>query len=330
VYLEPLIAALVAFTVSYITVHVVSKLRRPLSILTVDVHKPTPVVVPKIGGTCLLTSSIAVVVALALLAPNSSLTFKLAQIYAPTLIVGVLGLLDDILGLRPVARVLATLAVAIAVSCLTTVSDVVSVVGKIHSKIIIQVLAIASILVFSNAVNMLDVMNGIVPISTCIVLTALVLCLALRGEISEISLLLPLIAQYIPLALYNKYPARVLNGNVGSYFTGALLGVLACVTGMYLELTLACIPYIVNGLLILASTRGKVLSSGRLGVDRPIRCMSGKLTPNLSPNAALSLVRLVVLSGADSEPKVVNKIIQLFVISSLLAIAASCLGAVLS
>ncbi len=320
-------ATLIALVASYVTVHVISKLKGPDRIMTLDVHKPTPVRVPKIGGLCLITSSIAVLLYLTISCKDNPVLFmRYFQIYLPSIIIGILGLLDDIIGISPIVRVAVSLIVALSVALLFDVSSSITLVGIIHSRLIAELLAVLSILIFSNAVNMLDVMNGIVPISTCIVLVSLIVCLLLRGK-SYLSLaLLPLVAQYIPLVMYNKYPARVLNGNVGSYFTGTLLGVIACTFGLYLESVIACMPYIVNGLLILASTRGKVLASGRHGVDRPIKCISGRLTPNLNPGAAISLVRLVVLAGADSEYSVVIKITQLFLASSLLAVMISCLG----
>ncbi len=324
--LETLLLSLIALASSYITVRLVASTKSE-SLLTLDVHKPVPVKIPKVGGLCLLVSSILVLCALCLL---RGLTCRILEIYVPALALGAVGLADDLVGLSPAVRVVASLVVAAVVALLLCPSCYISFIGKIYSKTLVEILAILTILIFSNAVNMLDVMNGIVPSSTCIILATLTLCLLVRGSIQS-ALFMPIIlAQYLPLLLYNKYPARVLNGNVGSYLTGALLGGIACAFGLYLEVVLTSMPYIVNGLLILASTRGRVLASGRLGVDRPIRCVSGKLEPNLSPNAVTTLVRLVVLSGADTEYKVVNKITLLFIVSCLVAVAVSCLGALAS
>jgi UDP-N-acetylglucosamine--dolichyl-phosphate N-acetylglucosaminephosphotransferase len=176
---------------------------------------------------------------------------------------------------------------------------------------------------------MLDVMNGIMSISSCIILATLMVCSLIRGDAAASILFAILLAQYIPLALFNKYPARVLNGNVGSYITGAILGLAACQTGLYLELVVAALPYIINGLLILASTRGRALIGGRAVLERPIRCNAGILSPTLSTNCPLTLVRLVVLAGARTEPEVVNKVLLLFLVCSVVAVAATWLDAVL-
>ena len=315
-YLNYLSLLLVGLVSSLLTVHAVSRLRHP-RFLAPDAHKPYRVLVPKIGGACIVVACcMTVATALVLHIADERLLMTLAA----TALMGLVGLLDDVLGLRPLFRIGTSVILASAVVALDYVSHIVFPLGYIHNMVMISALAFLSIVILTNAVNMLDIMNGIVSGSVLMMCASLtIICLIEHKPNAALTYLVMTLA-CAPLFAYNKYPAKVFNGNVGSYALGAFLGVAAACYGTYVETVLAGLPYIINGMLILFSTRGRVFFGGRERAKRPIFCYSGRLVPNLDPDAPLTLARLAVLAGCRDEKCVVESILKMFLVCALLTV----------
>jgi len=303
--------------ISLVTVYLVSRSRSE-KILTIDAHKPGKVMVPKIGGVCLLTSGITVIIVNLLL--HIVPTDLLLIVELPAIIVGIVGLLDDIGDVSPIVRILVSILVSIILVLVATPYSKLLFIGDIRNIIFLDALSCIMMIIMFNAVNMLDIMNGIVSGGSLIVFIGLFIITLLR-KFDVFSLIyLTLIMQVLPLFLFNKYPAKVLLGNVGSYMLGTYIGVTACYCGTFVETLLLCLPFIINGLLIIASTRGRVFIGGRKRASRPILCKDGYLYPNPDPNATLSLARIFVIYGCNYEKDVVKGILTLFVIALILTV----------
>ncbi len=306
--------------ISLITVYLVSR-SRSSKILTIDAHKPGKVTVPKIGGICLLTSGIAAVVLDYIL--HILPTYLILLIEIPAIIVGIVGLLDDIWDVSPSIRILVSVLISIILVVLVHPYNSLLFIGTIRNVIFLDALSCIMMIIMFNAVNMLDIMNGIVSGGSLIVFIGLFIVTLLHRFYNFSLVYLVLIMQTLPLFVFNKYPAKVLLGNVGSYMLGTYIGVAACYCGTFVETLLLCLPFIINGLLIVASTRGSVFVGGRKRASRPILCSNGYLYPNPDPNATLSLARIFVIYGCTSEKDVVKNILALFVISLVLTVTVS-------
>ncbi len=302
---------------SLISVLCVSKLRSS-KILAIDVHKPNKVEIPKIGGLCLLASSLISILLDYFL--NVIKLELLLIIQLPAIIVGIVGLLDDLYDIKPIFRILTCILTSIVLVVLVTPTDSFLIVGSVRNVFFLDSLSCILMIIMFNAVNMLDVMNGVVSGACLIIFTTMLILSIFYGNIDNLKIYLLLLCQIIPLFLFNKYPARVFLGNVGSYMLGVYIGITACYCGMFVETLLACLPFIINGLLILASTRGRVFIGGRKYASRPIICNGGILYPNPDKNATLSLARIFVIYGSNTEPKVVKRILTLFLISCILTL----------
>jgi len=319
---EPLTAVylIICLITSLLTVYLVSRSRNE-RILTIDAHKPGKVTVPKIGGVCLLSSGI---VALSLdFILHAAPIDLVVLVEAPAIVVGVVGLLDDVGDVSPMIRILVSILVSIILVILVHPYSSLLLIGTIRNIIFLDALACLMMIIMFNAVNMLDIMNGIVSGGSLIVFIGLFIITLIRSLYSFSLIYLLLIMQVLPLFMFNKYPARVLLGNVGSYMLGTYIGVTACYCGTFVETLLLCLPFIINGLLIVASTRGRVFVGGRKRASRPILCREGFLYPNPDPAATLSLARIFVIYGCTSEKDVVKNILMLFIISLILTIAVS-------
>ncbi len=305
-----------SFTTSLLSLLQISKIRNS-KLLAPDAHKPYHVLVPKIGG---LSVVIAAVVSLILLKIFEVSNVDIYILLASVITMGLIGLVDDIVGLRPAVRILSSAALAIIVVIFGELSHEIYPLGLIHSTVIVTILAILSIVILTNAVNMLDIMNGIVSGSSLMMTVTLCIICALEHKTAASLAYMIMAAACVPLYLYNKYPARVFNGNVGSYALGAFFGVAAACFGTYLETVLSGLPYILNGMFILFSTRGRVFFGGRERAKRPIFCISGRLVPNLDADAPLTLARLAVLAGCRDEKCVVNSVLKMFILCGTLTV----------
>ena len=300
----------ISFAVSLATVESVRRFSRANRLKAPDVYKGN-VPKPKLGGVAVLASMI---LALALSWPGS-----LGAIAAAAVLSGIVGLVDDLVGLPAIARVLMPAAAAPLI--LAHVSQItLPFVGEIRDAYVVAAVAAMSVPVMANAVNMLDVANGIVPSSTLLIMATMAVVAILRGEWEAAWAALYIASSTAALYMYNRYPAKVFNGNVGSYTIGAAIGAYAVVYNMGFEVVLASMPYILNGLLIIASSRGL---KSREKLARPTRIINGIVCPSREENAPLTLVRLIVVDGALDEKGLYREVVKLFVITCTIAAITS-------
>ena len=145
-----------------------------------------------------------------------------------------------------------------------------------------------------------------------------IICQLLKSfSIEALCICLIIIAQIIPLLIFNKYPAKVFNGNVGTYFIGSILTIYAILNNLCFEYVLCTLPLVINGLLILISTKG---FKRREEIARPTKVINGIIHPELSKTSPITLVKLIVLDKPDTENNVVKKIVMLFLLTALITI----------
>jgi UDP-N-acetylglucosamine--dolichyl-phosphate N-acetylglucosaminephosphotransferase len=149
---------------------------------------------------------------------------------------------------------------------------------------------------------------------------------AWRGQIDAVHLLLVHIAASLALYLYNRYPAKTFNGNVGSYFLGASLSTLAVLYDLVPYLILAGLPFVVNGALIIFSSGG---IKGREKIARPTYLRNGVVYQDCS-SPIVSLVRIVVADKPMEEYHIFKALLALVLISSALTTALAVLLKLLS
>ncbi len=279
---------------------------RRRGIISVDVYKGRRDV-PKAGG---LIAMIAGLFGMSLLSLTDG---ELWYVVAAVLIVGLIGLLDDITDVNEIVRVAVSLFVAVGLYFAIRLRMTLPFMGTFYSPSWLAVLAIP---VMTNAYNMLDPVNGFLPLSNAIIATSLTINALLRGNIEAAYAFSVHIAASMALFIYNRYPAKAFNGNVGSYFLGAEIATLAAVYDMVAPLVFASMPYIVNGILIVFSAGG---IRGRNKIARPTVLVDGKVRQNCDSNV-LSLTRLLVGDRPMGEYEIFKALIYLTAITSALAV----------
>jgi len=309
--LEVAIPSLVGFIVAIISTLWIIKTSSDRGLVGKDVNKPNKPEVPLLGGVATVSGFVAG--SFTLLALNFSLAPLVEPILLSSLIVGFLGVLDDLLNIRQSLRAFTPIFAAVPVALASLGHSTISVpfLGPVNFGIFYYVLIVPiALTITSNAFNMLEGLNGL-SAGMGIVMAAAFAFIGLRGSgypfvAGLLSLIL--ISCLLGFLVFNRYPARVFPGNVGTYFIGALLGALGISGYMLTALVILYIPYVVE-FLLKARTRFKGISFG-------IPQQDGTLVWSGKPQ---SLTHVVMKVGRLKEPQVVG---LLWVMEALFAVLA--------
>ncbi len=184
--------------------------------------------------------------------------------------------------------------------------------------ILFPFIAMFAVTIGANAVNMMDVYNGVMPATTGVVAGSLLISAYILGRIEAYYLLLPFLGAVGAYYLFNRYPARVFSGDVGSFGIGAGLVAIAFLARLEIVLLIAMIPFILNAM----DTLLTVGLRERRDMDaRPTLLTSdGKLAVNTDPRAPVPLANLLLLDGPKTEKELIRQFIYIVAFSSVLGI----------
>jgi UDP-GlcNAc:undecaprenyl-phosphate GlcNAc-1-phosphate transferase len=169
--------------------------------------------VPRLGG---LAIYLAVIAAALILGEQ----FNFAQF--GTILVGAsgisfMGLIDDRWGLRPLIK----LAGQILAALLLVASGIV--VGTFRSDTINLLVTVAWVVYVTNAINLLDNMDGLAGGVAAIAATFFALMCSFSGQYLVGSLSIAVLGACIGFLLYNLNPASIFMGDSGALFLGYIL-----------------------------------------------------------------------------------------------------------
>ena len=323
------VACIGALTSWAVTPIAITALRRR-GLVRPDVHKPGKPLVPTCGGVPLFTALTVASVAAALLFPD--LSAKVLVFWLTLLIAFAVGLVDDIYVLKGEVKTLLSLLTiapiatsAYALGLVVLGRPRVPLLGTLRLTILYWLLLPLAVAGPANVVNMLDIMNGVMPGMSIIALVALAFTSALLKSVEGLVLTAILLGALVGYYPYNKLPARIFSGDSGSLTVGAGLGALAVMTRQELVVMTVLLPHLVNGFLVLASFKG--FKEHREVGERPIRVLGdGRLVPNYSLSAPLSLTRLILLvEGGGDEASVVRSYLIIECVAACLAVITALL-----
>ncbi len=321
--IEAVLALLVAGAVlSNIVARIVAKMNEKLGITGVDIHKPSKPRIPEACGLALIIAYSALLLVawlVGLVSTAEALVLALPPLYA-----GLIGLLDDLVRLDAKTKTLLTLTIAAPVLALGAYDPrpLLPLIGGLRITILYPCLLPFAYAVAANAVNMFDTYNGTMTS------TAFIACLALcfiefyalmhgvgsTAALLGVALLTGVLAGYLPL---NLYPARVFNGDTGSFFIGAALASIAILGRIEVALIAVMMPYIINGFYIIASVGGL---RERSEMVRPVKLEGYYIKAVKDPRAPITLVHLLTLKKPLTEKEVVAACILLEAVAAILGL----------
>ena len=276
----------------------------------IDIHKNAHPEVPESGGLSLVFGFLIAFIMLMIFFPeyfNKTLILLLTLILA-----GFIGFIDDRVKLRSRYKVLLTiltgsiLYIAYLFSFITISSPIIPFLGKLRLTVLYPILSPLIIAIFSNIVNMLEGYNGEGSGTCLIALIFIFICGIIWQSTETIIYTIASIGVLIPFFKYNKFPARIFPGDVGTLTMGALLGCIALFGSLEAAVFCALFIHIFNGFYVLYSVKGFLESSDIQEKKSDIVLLEDdKIRASYDKEAALTLPRLILADGPLTEPELV-------------------------
>ncbi len=306
------ICAVIAFIVTFLTTRWVIRIAKDRKIVGIDINKINKPVVPSLGGIAVVAGFVSGTFVLLIQDPNYERI--ISSILLSSLLIAFLGLMDDFLNLRQAIRAFTPIFAAVPLAVFSVGHSAISIpfLGIINLGIFYYIIIIpAALTISSNAFNMLEGLNGLGAGMGIIMSAALTFIgLTRSGNIfvaGEIALIL--LSSLLAFLYYNKYPAKIFIGNIGTYFIGSVIGSIGIAGYMYTALAVLYLPYVAE-FILKARTRFKGVSFGKISED-------GILYWDEKPN---SLTHVIMKMGKFKEYQVVAIIWGIEIIFAILAI----------
>lgn len=167
-----------------------------------------------LGGTAIFATTILVYL---LLVPHS---YESIIVIAASSILFVVGLVDDLLHIKPYQKLIGQM---IGASLIVGTGLKMPLTGYELIDIWITVFWIIGI---TNAINLLDNMDGLAAGISTIASISLAISFAVSGQVSELALVSVFVGALLGFLVFNFNPASIFMGDCGSMFVGFLLSTL--------------------------------------------------------------------------------------------------------
>lgn len=228
-----------------------------------------------------------------------------------------IGLWDDIspLDSRTKPMLLILPALVLIATYQITPRPLLPILGRARLYYVYWIVMLALFTVFSNAVNMMDSLNGMMPLSVYASTIPLIPMLASNG--GALASLFLLYSSLLPYCLRNKYPARVFGGDSNSLFIGSALASIAVISNTEAFFSTALIPFLVSGFSVIASVGG--LKERRQIASRPVIVREGMIRANPDPKAPISLIAIIASDKWKREDEIVKEAVLLSFLSGILS-----------
>ncbi len=302
-----LVVSVVAFLVTFISIPIFIRKFLDAGITGRDLHKDGKPEVAEMGGIAIVAGFVAGVLAAIAITTlmQSSLSFdktfidfsNLTEIFAAIatiLTITIIGILDDLIRIRqsikaalPIFASLPLVAVAAGNPYVT-----IPLMGQLYLPIIYPLILIPlAVTVVSNLTNMLAGFNGLeagMGLMACLSLGAIAFS---RGRLDAAVLLLSMSGALLAFVLFNKYPARILPGDVGTLSIGSCI-VASLIIGNFETVGLVLmVPYMADFVLkakngfpkemhITELKDGKLTAPKAVGLPSLIMRLTGGISEN--------------------------------------------------
>jgi len=324
----------IGFFVTYLLTPIIANIAKKYGLTRPDVHKPGNPQIPTLGGLALYFGLLASLGVATLFFPDFIL--QITAVLSSATILAIVGLIDDIKILpgkiKTASTILAILPIAIIgflypkeTGLWLGYRPIVPLVGSLRLTIIYWLLLPLAVAGPANAVNMIDILNGLMTSTSIVTVTALILSATYLGNkiaLVLFSALLGALAGFLP---YNKFPSRVFAGDSGGLLVGGTIGAIAILSKMEFITLIALMPEILNAFYIVSSIKGFI--EHRNIKESPTFLLSNyKMRASEKPNAPITLTRIILLFGGDaSEQELIRAFVLIQLFSSILALITTLL-----
>ncbi|MEM0175840.1 MAG: UDP-N-acetylglucosamine--dolichyl-phosphate N-acetylglucosaminephosphotransferase [Metallosphaera sp.] len=309
--LELLIPILITVLVTLITTRWTINASKEKGFVGVDVNKLEKPKVPLLGGIGILAGFVGGNFALIVI--DQKFTGIITAVLVSSLIIGFIGMLDDVFNLKQSLRAVTPVFASVPLAIYSVGHSTISIpfIGPVNFGLLYYILIIpAALTITSNAFNMLEGLNGL-GVGMGIIMALTLTLLGLRGKgVTFVSgeMALILAVSLLTFLYFNKYPAKIFLGNIGTYLIGSAIGAIG-ISGYFLTaLAFLFIPYVIE-FILKARTKFKGVSFGNVNED-------GTLSWTEYPN---SITHVIMKMGRFKEYQIVAIIWGIEIIMAILA-----------
>lgn len=319
IILPMVIMILIGFIITILLIPSVSKFMFKHGIIGIDVHKLDRPKIPELCGITIVIGVTVSAIIFSLFYPEQNMW--ILAFVSSTLIAAIVGILDRITKIGPRLKPVLVALGAIPIIFLAVYNPYPEFpfIGATRLTIIYPLLIPIALAVTANSVNMLDVFNGSMTGTCSIAIFAMIICMLMMGRVDAAALAAGLLGSLLAFHIFNKYPAKVFAGDVGSLFIGASIGVLAIYGRIEVAAITAMMPHIMNAFYGLA-TVGRLYERKEIST-RPIRVLEdGRLEVNKDSKAPITLARMILAQRPLKEFEVTRRMFILSAVSAILAV----------
>jgi len=322
-----IIVFIVGFMATLLLIPHIIKIMKKKGYIGYDIHKNDRPEVAESGGICMVIGVSVSSIFLIFLFP---LFFNVILIFILTIILaGTIGFIDDRVRLRSRYKILLTIFtgsfifLAHYLGFIQISSPTIPFLGKTRLTILYPLLIPIIVAVFANTVNMLEGYNG-EGSGTCLIAVFFILICSIIWNSAE-ALLFSIVslAVLIPFFLYNRYPARVFPGDVGTLSMGAMIACIALFGSIEVAIFCALLIHVFNSFYVISSVKGFIESSEISKTKSDVILLENDLIKaTYQRGAALTLPRLILAKGPLKEPELVKNFFIISIICGFFSITA--------
>ncbi len=217
---------------------------KEMGITGVDVHKPDKPVTAEMGGVAVLVGVTIGGLLFYVLKPGS-FTFLFLAGLVTILLVGIIGLVDDIISIKQRFKpfLVAAVTLPLVIALFGRTSIYLPLVGSIPFGVLYPLVVVPlGITTSSNLSNMLAGFNGLEAGSASIGLGVLTLLSALKDQYVGVAIGSLFLAGYLSFLVFNWYPARIFPGDTGTLMAGAAIATIGLTSNLVFAAVVVSIP----------------------------------------------------------------------------------------
>jgi len=170
---------------------------------------------------------------------------------------------------------------------------------------------------------MLEGYNGEGSGTSLIALGFLLICALIWNSAEALLITITVIAVLIPFFLYNRYPAKIFPGDIGTLSLGAVFACIALLGSLEVAVFCALLIHIINSFYVLRSLKGFIESSEIQENQNDIILLENdRIKASNQKNSALTLPRLILAKGPLTEPALVKQFYVISIICGFFSIIA--------
>ena len=320
-----IIIFIVGFSITMLIIPSIIKIMKKKGYIGIDIHKNSRTEVAESGGIALVIGISCTSVLLIIFFPSF---YREILVFILTVVLsGVIGFIDDRIRLKSRYKVILTLFTGILIflanlfGFIRIESPTIPFLGQLRLSVIYPILVPIIVAVFANTVNMLEGYNGEGSGTAIIALISLFICSIIWDSAVGMLFTIISLAVLIPFYLYNKFPARIFPGDVGTLSIGAMFAGIALFGSLEAAVFCALLIHVFNSFYVLYSVKGFLESSEILDNKSDIILLENDIIKASDlKSAALTLPRLILAKGPLREPELVKNIYSISLICGLFSI----------